>query len=582
MGKFSPNIIANSLSALEKYNPNGDAICYGEDRITWKELATKSRKISQALIKIGVKKGDKVAFVFHNTPQFIELNLGIQIAGAIPAPLNYRLVAPEIEFQTDHCDAEVFVFDSIWNKEVEKAAPKLTKIKHFICFGKTKINSAIKYETFVNSGIDKDPRVPTFPEEAAVMIYTGGTTGFPKGVLLSFGGHVEMLSALFANLVVQIATKDMPAEKIKKMAQGLALPGMSIALPIARLNIVKKIMARQKTTAFIQKALARFMTHPEIIRHRYKSSLGFMFPSMPLFHDASYSMLMLGMLMCNVHFILIPGVAFSAKKVFETIGAEKPFFLANVPTGWKKMAAFPGKDQYNLDSVKIAATGAGMSNVEIKKKMFKIMKNALIVDMFGQTEMTPVTTFKMDADPSTLKDRSVGRSIVDIKIVNEQGNEVLKGEHGEILYKSSTVMMGYYKDEKKTGEAMDNGWFKSGDLGFIDKDGEVRLLDRKKECINTGGEKVFPLEVEGVISVHNAVENVCVIGVPDEEWGSKVSAVVQLFPGKEVAPKEIIEFCRGKIAGYKIPKSVVFVDEFPMSPVGKVLRAKVREQYGQA
>ena len=115
---------------------------------------------------------------------------------------------------------------------------------------------------------------------------------------------------------------------------------------------------------------------------------------------------------------------------------------------------------------------------------------------------------------------------------------------------------------------------------FIDKDGEVHLLDRKKECINTGGEKVFPLEVEDVISKHHAVESLCVIGVPDEEWGSKVSAVVQLFPGKKVDSKEIMDFCRGKIAGYKIPKSVIFVDEFPMSPVGKVLRAKVRELYG--
>ena len=142
-------------------------------------------------------------------------------------------------------------------------------------------------------------------------------------------------------------------------------------------------------------------------------------------------------------------------------------------------------------------------------------------------------------------------------------------------------MKGYYKDDEKTAEAMTDGWFKGGDLGYFDADGEVRLVDRKKECINTGGEKVFPLEVEDVLHAHPDIQDVCVIGVPDEEWGSTVRAVVQPVPGASPDPAAIIEFCRGKLAGFKIPKSVVFVEELPLSPVGKVLRAKIRENYGK-
>jgi len=141
-------------------------------------------------------------------------------------------------------------------------------------------------------------------------------------------------------------------------------------------------------------------------------------------------------------------------------------------------------------------------------------------------------------------------------------------------------MKGYYKDEDKTREVMEGGWFRSGDLGYLDDEGEVRLIDRKKECINTGGEKVFPLEVEEIIHEHPKVEDVCIIGVPDEEWGSTIRAVVQPKEGENIEEQEIIEFCRDKLAGYKIPRSVVFVNELPLSPVGKVLRAKIREMYG--
>jgi acyl-CoA synthetase (AMP-forming)/AMP-acid ligase II len=165
--------------------------------------------------------------------------------------------------------------------------------------------------------------------------------------------------------------------------------------------------------------------------------------------------------------------------------------------------------------------------------------------------------------------------------VDEQGREVKPGEIGEILYKSSTVMKGYYKEEDKTAEVMDDGWFKGGDLGYVDENGEIRTVDRKKECINTGGEKVFPLEVEQVICQHPKVDDVCIIGVPDEEWGSAVRAVVVVKDGETMTAQEVMDCCRGEVAGYKVPRSVVFVEELPFSPVGKMLRQKVRDLYGQ-
>jgi acyl-CoA synthetase (AMP-forming)/AMP-acid ligase II len=302
---------------------------------------------------------------------------------------------------------------------------------------------------------------------------------------------------------------------------------------------------------------------------------------MPFFHDASYANVMLGALTGASTFVLPDSIKFDPGLVLRLIERERVLNVANVPTGWKKLVSWPEAEERDLSSVRVTTTGGGLCPVPLKKKILEIFPNAMILDAFGQTEMTPVTSFRVDVDPKKLLDRSVGRSIVDVKVVDENGEELPRGEIGEVLYRSSTIMKGYYKDEEKTQEVMQGGWFKSGDLGYLDENGEIRVADRKKECINTGGEKVFPLEVEEVISQHPKVEDVCVIGVPDEEWGHTVRAVVQLEQGQALEGQEIRDFCRGKLAGYKIPRTCVFADELPHSPVGKMLRQKVRELYGK-
>ena len=205
------------------------------------------------------------------------------------------------------------------------------------------------------------------------------------------------------------------------------------------------------------------------------------------------------------------------------------------------------------------------------------------MDVFGQTEMTPDTALRIDTSPETIKNKSVGRPLSGIKmrIVNEKGEDVPPGSTGEILYQSGTIMKGYYGEAEKTSEVIKDGWFLSGDLGYMDADGELIVVDRKGECISTGAEKVFPHEVEEIMALHEMIDSVCVIGVPDDTWGNIVRAVVVLKPGMATSEQEIISWCKDKMTGFKRPKSVVFADAFPMSPVGKVLRNKVREDYGK-
>jgi acyl-CoA synthetase (AMP-forming)/AMP-acid ligase II len=463
---------------------------------------------------------------------------------------------------------------------VEPAIANIPNIEHIVCRGESGLERAIDYEEFVNSGDANDPAVATEPGDVAVMIYTGGTTGYPKGVMLTYGSHFDMFANIFAAAVVRTMTMDLPPEKHKQMMEALPIPGKGLLAPLFRSKTFKKIMKRPGAFEFFRKNVYKQFTDPEAARKSYKNATKAMYPSMPFFHDAAYANLMSGALAGNTCYVLPDSVSFDPGSILKTVEQEQVFSMANVPTGWKKLVSFPEAKKIDLSSVRIATTGGGACSAALKKQIFELFPNAIILDAFGQTEMTPVTSFRIDADPEKIEDRSVGKAIVEAKIVDEAGKEVSPGETGEILYRSSTIMKGYYKDEEKTKEVMEDGWFRSGDLGYFDENGEIRTVDRKKECINTGGEKVFPLEVEEIIQEHPKVDAVCIIGVPDEEWGSSVRAVVQLKKGEKMDGQEITEFCRGEMAGYKIPRSVVFVDEIPYSPVGKMLRQQVRDLYG--
>ena len=187
----------------------------------------------------------------------------------------------------------------------------------------------------------------------------------------------------------------------------------------------------------------------------------------------------------------------------------------------------------------------------IRDRALEILPNAVLLDGFGQTEMAPITFARFDGDASEVKDRSIGipLSCVETRIVDENGKDVPVGKTGELIYRGPTVMLGYYKDEKKTSEVMKDGWFHSGDLAYRGEDGEIYIVERKTECIVSGAEKIYPEEVEEVIEDHPSVECCCVIGIPDEEWGQSVCAVIQLKNGKKSTAEEVIDFCKGKIAG---------------------------------
>lgn len=663
LGKF-----IEAVSIKARYYPKDRvAIIYGDEYITWKQLMRRINKLANALKKLKVKKGDKVAFLLYNSPQFLEANLAAQCLGAIPVPTNFRYVASEIEFLINNSDSKIFIFDDDALPEIQKIRDKIPKVGYLIHDGprdKTP-EDMLNYEEIISQSKDKMIKTSLSPFDTSVIIYTGGTTGRPKGVMLSYdnilsneesamaflGGllpPVEEIDGPFARnelqrrlLDVNLSITGIPEvffenpkfkDKVIVIEQpakkGPSLPEMTYAIREGRMKTMVGKPPEGKYNGLLHMSMAdqsrdlanirpltysrwgrfkvifkslwlmlrkriRFEGEPEV-RKALRSALRnraqeeeiqktIMVP--PLFHLASYAVFLISWMFLGSIVVFTKSKRFSPEEILQMIEREQLRQIFLVPTMWKRVLDYLDKTEkkFDLSSVSVCLSGAAVLRAKYKRKLLTFFPNGIIVDAFGQSEMAPVASMKVDGIVDNVKDRCVGKILegLEIKVVNESGQSVGEGEIGELCYKGASVMQGYYKDEEKTALTIDNdGYLHSGDLGYV-KDGEIYIVERKKECINTGGEKVFPLEVEEILYEHPRIDMVAVIGVPDEEWGETVRAVVVPKKGETITKEEVVKFVEGKIAGYKKPRSVVFADKFPISPVGKVLRQKIREKWGQ-
>lgn len=300
--------------------------------------------------------------------------------------------------------------------------------------------------------------------------------------------------------------------------------------------------------------------------------------ALPLFHCA------------QLHCFLMPFLYVGAKNVIlhradpvEMMAAIEKFKITHMfapPTVWISILNHPDFSKYDLSSLKKAAYGASIMPVEIIKRLTSTFPGLRLWNYYGQTEMSPVATILKPED-QLKKPGSAGKPVLNVetRIMDDEGKFVPAGTVGEIVHRSGHVMTGYLNDPEKTEEAFAFGWFHSGDLGRFDEDGYLYVVDRKKDMIKTGGENVASREVEEVIYQHPAVAEVAVIGLPDPKWIEMVTAVVVLKAGLKMTEKELIDFCRERLAGFKCPKKVIFTDQLPKNPSGKILKRELKDAF---
>jgi len=635
------------------------AMVHGNRRITWRESFSRINRLANALRGRGVKKGDKVGLLFHNSPEFSDSNIAVQALGAVPVPINYRYVADELEFVLDHCDACCLIYEGEATHLVEEVKPKLRKIHTFISTNPDLPTGTFVYDRIIQEAKDEEVFTDLDMDDVAVIIFTGGTTGRPKGVMLSYRNLLinqisvvnlllnflppvsqmdkssQPLNAMHRKLLGFISEIVTPLRAVLEGKNGKRGPILSLRLSATGLPALPAVTAcmeggairlfsgvhpnadlildlnmgedyRQLSDQNIYGAtlrgklallpiMVRRMLKGEVRVSGRRSLLLRMLTARqdpeeqpvsnfiavpPLFHLAAYAFWLTFVVHQHGAVVYTVKHSFDPDEVLELVEKENIHWTLMVPAMWKKIVVHPKVKDYDLSKVKIALTGAALLPAAVKREMLRLFPNSLVLDGFGQTEMAPVTSMKVDASPEEVKDRSVGKILdgVEVKVVDEEGEEIPDGQVGELMYRGQTIMKGYYKDEESTRRVLNaEGWFRSGDLAYRGPDGEIYTVERRGECINSGGEKIYPIEVEEIIAKHSTVDAVCVVGVPDDEWGESVTAVVVCKTGMRPAEEDIIAWCAGKMAGYKKPKRVLFTDSLPLSPVGKVLRAKIKQ-----
>jgi len=493
------------------------AIVDGSLRMTWQEQGERIPKLAGALRELGIGDDDKVAILMLNGYRYFELFYGTLWAGGVIVPLNIRLAPPEIVYQINESEATVLVVDEAFAPMLAAFAGQTTHLKHII-FASTNSppENCLSYDQLL-ADAEPVPDAERQGDDTAGIFYTGGTTGRPKGVMLTHDN-------LIAN----------------------SLNGL----------------------------LANRASHEDVYLH-----------VAPMFHLADCSSTW-GLTMVGATHAFIPG--FEPTAMLQAIERYRVTLGLMIPTMLNMIINHPRFDAFDLSSIRCVLYGASPIPTAVLKKALRVLP-ADYVQGYGMTELSPLVTMLppedhvIDGTPQQimrLKSAGFPLFTADVRVLDANDQELPCGEIGEICARGPMVMQGYWKQPEATAEAKRNGWMHTGDAGYIDHDGYVYLVDRTKDMIVSGGENVYSIEVEAALHEHAAVLEAAVIGIPHDEWGEAVHAVVLLQPGQQISAEELIGHCHQRIANYKCPKSIAFVDEqLPKSGAGKILKRDLREPY---
>jgi len=510
------------LSIANAICPERACIVFEGKRWAYSQINGRTNQLANALAKRGVRKGDCIGVLHVNCNQYVETYFASAKLGAIFVPLNFRAKADELAYMMGHAEVKVLFVGDRYYDLVQSIRPQLPKIKEYFSLeGGRKPD----YEDLIRSASSDEMASDIGDEDITILMYTSGTTGRPKGVPLR---HSAFVTYVLEN--VEPASPEVEERNL-------------LTVPLYHV-------------AGIQAMLAAIYGGRTLVLMRQ----------------------------------------FEVKEWVETIERERATRAMLVPTMLKRVIDDPDFSNHDLSSLKVITYGAAPMPFEVIHKAIRVMPWARFINAFGQTETASTITTLGPEDhilegseeekAKKLKrlTSSIGKPLpdVEIKIVDEDGKALPSLGVGEILARGPRVMAGYWKDDEKTSQVMTpDGWLRTSDMGWMDEDGYIYLSGRADDMIIRGGENISPEEVEEVLHSHPKVEEAAVIGVPDVEWGQEPRAVVVLKRGESATPEEMMEYCRSRLAGFKRPRSVLFIDGLPRNPMGKVLRKKLREEYGK-
>ena len=597
---FKQNLtFGGSFKAFAEVNSEYPAFYYGDKVETWKEVDERTNSLANALLDLGFKKGDNCALLLPNCPEYMETLIAGFKTGIVPiSGVNYRYIPKEMHYVIDSTDSKILVLDEDYVDRINQIRPNLNKLEECIVVGENVPDDMLSYEDLIRKYPKTDPKLEweIKPEDDSIIIMTGGTTGLPKGVLWSQEGLMMSLGdALFSIIgnmdkILGYITEDTLRYALKALMPPLA--GLSPLLAsIIRSGVVREILKRPTTAVLVDSLLHFIMCRGFMGRFTHNLKC---VPASPLFHGAStYTILPMMLQLGGSVVFLTKKEGIDVEEYWKTIAEKRANVAMTVGDAFAKpMLEYLDEHHGELDLTPflvMVSVGAGLT-AENKRKLIGYIPSLLIADMFGSTEVTTksgamAVREKLD-EMETMKFGSVASDVLKrVKVLNLQtGKEVKRGsgEVGELVYSgtSGAIAKGYYGDPEKTAQCFrtidGERYFFVGDGATVDEDGSIRMLGRLSGVVNTGGEKVYPEELEEIIKNHPKVAQVAITGVPDERWGEAVTAVIKLKEGEKATEDEMIDYCRDKMAGFKRPKHVFFVPEVPISGSGKAERPKVK------
>ncbi len=498
-----------------KYYSNRTAVMFQGQSLTFEAVYRNSNRLANALLKLGLKKGDRVASLLANSLQSVEIDFALLQSGLVRVPLNTRLSEEEHLHMLQETGAKAILFTEEFAERVVTMKPKLSLVSNYVQMnGMAEHSWMISAQEMVAAADDDEPPVVIVESDLATIQYTSGTTGTLKAAV-----HTQGTWAAICNNILQ----------------------------------------------------AIWIQEGDVMLH-----------AAPLTH-ASGTLVLPHWIQGAANAIL-PG--FNPSEYLAAVEATRATTLNLVPTMIIMLLNHPEVERYSFSSVRNIIYGASPMPREALRRGLELW-GPKFTQYYGQTEAPLILTVlkpheHLGEGPEVNKRLlSCGRAIPDvmIRILNEEGREVRPGEIGEIVVKSSQGMIGYWQAPELTQETIKDGWIHTRDMGYMDEQGYLYLVDRKSDMIITGGFNVYPREVEEILYQHPAVMEAAVVGVPDDIWGEAIKAFVVLRSGHSATEEELISFCKERLASYKKPKSVKFVDSLPKSPVGKVVRRILKEPY---
>lgn len=501
--------------------PDKIAFKFEGDEISFRALDTHMNQVANGLLALGLKPNERVGYIGKNSHHYFEMLLGVSRAGGVTCPINWRLAAPEIAFILKDCGARIVFVGPEFLSTLRSIEADLPALKHIICMEPGEgLGDAPLYIDWRNAQVDRDPGIERSFEDDAVQMYTSGTTGNPKGAILT---NANLLGMRERDRV---------------------------------LNIEKPVWNR--------------WTSDDI-------SL----VAMPCFHIGGTAWGLTGL--CNG----ATGVVmreFDPNAVLDFIDEHRISKLFMVPAAMKIVLDNPRARQVDYSPLKYMLYGASPIPLDLLRTAMEVFQCGF-VQMYGMTETagTIVALPPEDHDPEgNERMRSAGKALdgVEVAILGEDGEPVPAGEVGEIAARTVMNMKGYWNLPEATASTLTgDGWLRTGDAGYMDEDGYIYIHDRVKDMIISGGENIYPAEVENAIYGHPKLADVAVIGIPDDKWGEAVKAIVVPKPGESISAEDVIAWSRERIAAYKCPKSVDIIDALPRNPSGKILRKDLRAPY---